>query len=62
MKYQKKEMKAIYVPTNQVWLVMFGESRIDIDGEWSFRKKSDLKYTLGRLGLHIDRNNKISRR
>lgn len=46
-------MVARYLPANQAWCVMFGDSMISIDGQSLF-STSELSSTLAGKGLAID--------
>ena len=52
-------MKAKWSPVNQAWFVFFGDSPISIQGQMTFRNKSELKDTLAEQGLKLKSNNDI---
>jgi len=46
-------MRVVFLPVNQVWVVLFGDSIIDIDDERFFADLDDLKCCLRHKGLKV---------
>lgn len=46
-------MKVEFLPVNQRWVLLFGDSIIDLDGERSFGSLVDLKFMLRCKGLKV---------
>lgn len=54
-------MRVVFLPVNNRWVVLFGDSIIDLDGERSFESLEDVKFMLRCHGLTVTgRNLKIS--
>ena len=54
-------MRVIFLPVNQRWVVLFGDSIIDLDGERSFESLADVTFMLRCKGLEVTgRGRKIS--
>ena len=52
-------MRIAFLPVNQIWVVLFGDSIIDLDGERFFQDLDDLKTVLRFKGLKVVRGRKI---
>jgi len=46
-------MRISFLPVNNRWVVLFGDSIIDLDGERSFESLDDLKFVLRCHGLKV---------
>ena len=52
-------MRAIWLPTNLCWIVMYRDVRIPVLDYWSFENKNELENTLAQCGLKLKSNNTI---
>ncbi len=49
-------MRIARLPVNQCWVVLFGDSIIDLDGQRLFNDLDDLKWVLRLKGLKVVRH------
>jgi hypothetical protein len=48
-------MRIARLPVNQCWVVLFGDSIVDLDGQRLFNDLDDLKWVLRMKGLKVVR-------
>lgn len=53
-------MHIFRLPVNQCWIVLFGDSIVDLDGQRLFNDLDDLKWALRLKGLKILRGKVVA--
>lgn len=46
-------MRVVYLPANNCYGVLFGDSLTSVDGQYLFRSRKELRWTLKRIGLKL---------
>jgi hypothetical protein len=49
-------MRVVYLPGNDCYGVLFGDSPTSVDGQYLFQTRKDLRWVLKRLGLKLKGN------
>ena len=52
-------MHAVYSPINAAWILLYGDSLIDLDGQRFWPKKADLVWDLNIKGLKLAKGNRV---